>query len=601
MFDPTSAVEMSRKFIKEQCQATIGFMRSSVLVWLVASSVLFSPVVTIRGCDHDSNPNYDWLWEDLATTLGNMPGDDSVYHGGSLGPYLNYSELTNRLVALNETFPQLVELWSIGQSSQGRELWLVRLTDEQAFYGKRGVLVVGHHHTREAFTVLATVCTLERVLADFITGSSEVLDGLTVEGLMIGSTTVTIRELMTRTELFFLPSLNPDGLDILHLNPWIRKNLNDYDDNEDGNSTPGLVVDLNGDHFISSGELPDELVGGVDLNRNYDFEWNGSGSSFDPGSIVYCGPTPFSEPETQALRDWALQYHHGLNYALSLHTGLSGFIAPWTHSLGVEEEMVELNAIVDQGLASVTVLPNWTPYAYESSGDFVDWLYGSFGVPSYTVELYGGEPYEVTPTSNGLVGVWDYYNPSGNQIVRYSRPVLQSTYLLSLMPRLPTNANTPAFVRFLNQSKWLAGELSVAFDVLDLSYPSVEEQDNYTVQLLHSTDGRTDWNVLYEGTNLTRGTTYIIPQTTVGRGMVRLAVIDGLGGRSVTTLPTRELNRAITYPPLNLTHIEIPTSTSTNHDASEASSEDVSSSAAIVYVLGFAAVKRKRQKKGMGI
>lgn len=48
------------------------------------------------------------------------------------------------------------------------------------------------------------------------------------------------------------------------------------------------------------------LTGGVDLNRNYGFKWgiDNEGSNPNPCSQSYRGKGPFSEPETQAIRNW---------------------------------------------------------------------------------------------------------------------------------------------------------------------------------------------------------------------------------------------------------------------------------------------------------
>ncbi len=43
-------------------------------------------------------------------------------------------------------------------------------------------------------------------------------------------------------------------------------------------------------------------TGGVDLNRNYGYYWGGTGTSVDPGSDLYRGPSAFSEPESRAVR-----------------------------------------------------------------------------------------------------------------------------------------------------------------------------------------------------------------------------------------------------------------------------------------------------------
>ena len=55
----------------------------------------------------------------------------------------------------------------------------------------------------------------------------------------------------------------------------------------------------------SSGQCQYEEEGGVDLNRNYDWQFNmtqtdsnNTSSSDDPCAEIFKGPRPFSEPET---------------------------------------------------------------------------------------------------------------------------------------------------------------------------------------------------------------------------------------------------------------------------------------------------------------
>jgi carboxypeptidase T len=50
------------------------------------------------------------------------------------------------------------------------------------------------------------------------------------------------------------------------------------------------------------------LTGGVDLNRNYGYRWgmDNDGSDTDPCTDAYRGKAPFSEPETQAIRNWII-------------------------------------------------------------------------------------------------------------------------------------------------------------------------------------------------------------------------------------------------------------------------------------------------------
>ena len=92
----------------------------------------------------------------------------------------------------------------------------------------------------------------------------------------------TIRRLVDSTELWFLPVANPDGYDWTFQDGqrlW-RKNLRD-------NNANGVV----------------DAGDGVDLNRNWPTKWgyDNEGSSPDPASDTYRGPSPASEPETKAL------------------------------------------------------------------------------------------------------------------------------------------------------------------------------------------------------------------------------------------------------------------------------------------------------------
>lgn len=43
---------------------------------------------------------------------------------------------------------------------------------------------------------------------------------------------------------------------------------------------------------------------GVDLNRNFGYRWGGKGTSKDICHETYSGSAPFSEPETDAIRNF---------------------------------------------------------------------------------------------------------------------------------------------------------------------------------------------------------------------------------------------------------------------------------------------------------
>ena len=97
-------------------------------------------------------------------------------------------------------------------------------------------------------------------------------------------------------EIWFIPNVNPDGHKIVidQINTSWRKNIRDNDGN-------GQIT-LNG-------------YDGVDLNRNYDWQW-GVNASHSPSDETYCGPAAWSEPEIVALRDLIDSRHFvsGISY-----------------------------------------------------------------------------------------------------------------------------------------------------------------------------------------------------------------------------------------------------------------------------------------------
>ena len=101
----------------------------------------------------------------------------------------------------------------------------------------------------------------------------------------------TITQLLNKAEIYIIPLLNPDGHSILWWYPYQRKNLRIQDDDDDGTTddeyevqvvwdqNQNRSVEIYNDSDDPDTEIGEDAPGGVDLNRNYDFEWYGPGSS----------------------------------------------------------------------------------------------------------------------------------------------------------------------------------------------------------------------------------------------------------------------------------------------------------------------------------
>lgn len=110
--------------------------------------------------------------------------------------YYNYDDLTKRLQALVEKYPHIANLSSIGQSVEGRELWVIRITKDPNLESpwKPKFKYVGNMHGDETVSRQVLV-----YLADYL------LTNYGVEP--------RISELVNNTDIYIMPSMNPDGFE----------------------------------------------------------------------------------------------------------------------------------------------------------------------------------------------------------------------------------------------------------------------------------------------------------------------------------------------------------------------------------------------------
>lgn len=309
--------------------------------------------------------------------------------------YHTPEKLFEELQQINETAPDIIDLYSIGKSVEGRDIFCLRITNEQNTLPKPGVLFVSHHHAREQITVEVGLRFMLALVNSY--------------GLNRDFTNYVDDE-----EIFFIPSLNPDGLhyvvgnQTMQGNPWFRKNFRLIDDDNDGDFDEDPPEDTDGDGIISEytiytqnqindwvasgyyyegidndgdGMVNEDPLSGVDLNRNYDYRW--SDSSCDSGWTTnttiddYPGDAPFSEPETQAYRDFL--ENKSFATAISLHSGINGTYFPWaSESYWAEKELynriyTDLEAILPLNYLSVSDNPDYI--GYTCAGDWGDWMY----------------------------------------------------------------------------------------------------------------------------------------------------------------------------------------------------------------------------------
>ena len=342
--------------------------------------------------------------------------------------YHNYTELTEILAELEASAPELVELSSIGKSWLGNDIWAISITNRSvSSEGKIGVLVVGYHHARERISLEVPLYIAWRLVHEAMTNE-------------------TVASLLRDVVFHVIPALNPDGIRASELNPWQRKNLRPVDEDGDGLLDEDPPEDVDGDGTIyywwndtawgfegvdndGDGLFNEDWLGGVDLNRNYDFHWDdpsATSGSPDPSMEDYRGPSPFSEPETRALRDFVLGQGEGsIALAVSYHSGAACVLYPWSYTPEpCEDDEILRRLARTYGLVAGYPYERWEVITYTCSGEWGDWMYGVAGALPLTVEVYGmygdeawwSEHVEEVNGTYYFKGVWEYFNPPENRI-----------------------------------------------------------------------------------------------------------------------------------------------------------------------------------------
>ena len=274
-----------------------------------------------------------------------FPIDDENYH--------DFAEMVAEIEQAAADHPHIVQLSVIGESIEGRDIYAVKISDNvTSDEAEPEVLLFALTHAREHLTT-------EQAL-DLISYYS---DNYGLRG--------DITNLVNEREIWILPNVNPDGDEYDRIGSgWYRSWRKNRKDNGDGNW-------------------------GVDLNRNYGYHWgyDNYGSSPYTGSQTYRGPAAFSEPETQAIRDFALA-HPDLMTSISFHT-YSELIL-WPYGYTYEDVPADMDpddhaTFVEMGRA-MAALNGYTAQQasdlYPTNGDSDDWLYGEQGIFAFTFELY---------------------------------------------------------------------------------------------------------------------------------------------------------------------------------------------------------------------
>ncbi len=298
-----------------------------------------------------------------------FPAKDSDYH--------SYAEMVSDIHAVETAYPDIVHVFSIGKSYQGRDIWAAKISDNVAVdENEPEVLIDALHHAREHLTVEQALYVLHTLANGYATDA-------------------TVQRLVNSREIWIIFAVNPDGFEY------------------DLTGSPYRAWRKNRQPNAGSSAI------GTDLNRNYAYKWGCcGGSSGNPASITYRGPKPESAPEVRAVRDFVnsrvVNGVQQIRTHITLHTNDELILWPYGHTkTDVPEDMTKDDhaAFVAMGKAMAKTngyTPEQSSDLYITDGDEIDWLYHQWRIFSYTFELY--------PKETG--SVWTNHYPPDEVIPR---------------------------------------------------------------------------------------------------------------------------------------------------------------------------------------
>jgi len=334
--------------------------------------------------------------------------------------FYRYADLTKLLQAIALEHPDLAEIESIGKSHEGRDIWVVTVTNTKTGPAteKPAFWVDGNIHATEVAASAATLYFLHTLVTQY------------------GKDPDVTRALDTRA-FYLCPRINPDGAEwaLADKPKWVRSSTRPYPHDEE--EIDGLSVeDIDGDGRILQMRIPDpnglwkphpeeprllirrdpiETGGtyyrllpegrlenydgftlrikkprhGIDLNRNFPGSWR---QEFEQ---LGAGPYPTSEPEVRAVVDFIVR-HPNITGGTSFHTWSGVLLRPFEHTPDEDMDAEDLwvyKAIGKKGTEltgypSISVYHEFRYHPKSVIGGTFDWIYEHLGMFSWVVEIW---------------------------------------------------------------------------------------------------------------------------------------------------------------------------------------------------------------------
>jgi len=192
---------------------------------------------------------------------------------------------------LTTTYPTLVTQFTLGTTGQGRKIIGLKITGPTNNANKPSIFFNGCQHAREWISPTVTVYQAYKLLSLY-------------------STDATVKKLVDSIVWHIVPVINVDGYIYTLQNRLWRKNM-----------------------AVNKGSS----CIGVDINRNWDYQWSDAGASTNPCDETFHGFKPFTEPEPLAIATY-LNNTQNLAAYIDFHSYSQLFMRPWGYTTSLPKD-----------------------------------------------------------------------------------------------------------------------------------------------------------------------------------------------------------------------------------------------------------------------
>lgn len=276
---------------------------------------------------------------------------DSDYH--------TEKEIIQKLKQWKSEYPDLFSSEILGYTKNGKSAirsFKISKNVKHKRFNKASILIIGQIHSSEPIGV--EICMN---LAEY---------------LLINHSEESVDEILESFNIFFIPSINPDGFKIVSSGQYANHRKNTTDTNKNGKLDKG--------------------IDGVDINRNFPINWNKE-EQYKVHEPYFAGTSAGSETETKIMMDFMKRER--FLFTVNYHSSYIGdynelIFYPWNWKEGKSphwEEMNYLASYLSKFLKKDYSKENYIVHSGITSkvGFFRDWAYSETGTLFFDIEVGG--------------------------------------------------------------------------------------------------------------------------------------------------------------------------------------------------------------------